>query len=280
MSSGREVSLGLVQMDCQPKAKTRNLDHALDLAADLRGQVQLICLPEFFTTGYHLDLIGDDFYQLAEPIPGETTTRVGEVARQWGVVFLGNIPEQDQHQAGVLYDTSFLIDSSGQLVGRYRKSHLYPTEHRYFRAGNELPVFRLELATGPVQVAIATCYDHAFPEIFRVLTLKGAELIIIPSLVPRGFEYLLTLRTRARAQDNQLFVAAVNRVGQEQNIQYCGLSMVVNPRGDVISQASDSEQVLTAELDLELILKERQQEPTLRSRRPELYGLLSDSRNK
>ncbi len=96
-----------------------------------------------------------------------------------------------------------------------------------------------------------------------------------------GYEYLLNLRTRARAQDNQSFTVAVNRVGREGDVTYCGLSQVVNPRGEVIAQASDAdEEVLVAELDFGLIPKERKQEPVLKNLRPELYHLLTVSERK
>ena len=118
----------------------------------------------------------------------------------------------------------------------------------------------------------AICFEHAFPQIFTILALQGAEVVFIPSAVPVGYEYLLNLRSRARAQDNQLFVVAVNRVGREGGVTYCGLSKVVNPRGEVIAEASRAdEELLVAELNLDLILKERKQEPVLRSLRPELY---------
>jgi predicted amidohydrolase len=99
-------------------------------------------------------------------------------------------------QTGVLYDTTFVLDAEGELVGRYRKMHLYPTEHGYFRAGDALPVFD----RGFVRLGTATCFDHAFPEIFSTLAVRGAQLIVSPSAVPVGYKYLLDLRTRAGAR--------------------------------------------------------------------------------
>jgi len=263
-----EILIGLVQMDSRPCEKEDNLSRAKAHLHALPENVQIACLPEFFNTGYHLDLIGDDFYRLAETIPGPTTEALGVLARSRKMAILANIPEADMHQQGVLYDTTFLLDQEGELVGRYRKTHLYPTEHRYFRAGDALPVFDL----GFVRLGTATCFDHAFPEIFGALATGGAQLVFIPSAVPVNYEYLLNLRTRARAQDNQIWVAAVNRVGTEGPVTYCGLSKVVNPRGEVIAEASsDREHVLVTPVELSAILRERQQEPVLRTRRPELY---------
>jgi predicted amidohydrolase len=193
---------------------------------------------------------------------------MGQKAKEQGLAILGTIVERDDALEGVLYDTTFLLDHQGRLVGKYRKTHLYPAEHRYFRAGDRLPVFDL----GDLTVGVAICFEHAFPQIFTILALQGAEVVFIPSAVPMGYEYLLNLRTRARAQDNQSFTVAVNRVGREREVTYCGLSKVVSPRGEVIAEASHAEEeLLVAELNLSLIPKERKQEPVLRSQRPELY---------
>jgi predicted amidohydrolase len=275
LCNGKEVDVrestfrvGLIQMNCQLGDKGHNLARAKERLEALPERVAVACLPEFFNTGYHLQLIGDDFYHLAEPIPGPTTSALAEIARGRGMTILGNVPEADEKQEGVLYDTTFVLDRRGNLVGRYRKTHLYPTEHRYFRAGDELPVFELEFA----RIGTATCFDHAFPELFSSLAVGGAEIVFIPSAVPVGYGYLLDLRTRARAQDNQMWVAAVNRVGTEGEVTYCGLSKVVNPRGEVVAEASEEkEEDLVVQVDLSAILKERQQEPVLRARRPTLY---------
>jgi predicted amidohydrolase len=262
------LQVGLVQMDCRLGDKAHNLAHAKRWIERLPDGVEIACLPEFFNTGYHLDLIGDDYYDLAEPIPGPTTAALAEVVRARGMAIVGNIPEADPQQEGVLYDTTFVVDRDGDLVGRYRKVHLYPTENRYFRAGDQFPVFEL----GAARVGTATCFDHAFPELFGRLAVGGAQIVFIPSAVPVGYEYLLDLRTRARAQDNQMWVVAVNRVGTDGDVTYCGRSQVADPRGEVVAEAAaDMEQILVAEVDLSAILRERQQEPVLRARRPELY---------
>lgn len=264
----KKLRVALIQMDCVIQDKKTNLEKANEYIDQLDGRADVVCFPEFFTTGYNLDLIGDDFFQLAESIPGPTTESMGRQARKYNLAIVGTIVEKDNDIKGVLYDTTFFLDAKGQLVGKYRKSHLYPTEHRYFCSGNSLPVFDL----GRFKAGAAVCFDHAFPQLFSILALQGAEIVFIPSVVPVGYEYLLDLRTRARAQDNQFFTVAVNRVGQEGEFTYCGLSQVVNPRGEVIAKAAPTkEEILVAELDLGLILKERMQEPILRSMRPELY---------
>ena len=264
----KNIRIGLVQMSCQIGDKEPNVNKAANLISGMPEGTNIACLPEFFNTGYNLDIIGEGFYELAETIPGETTEQLGKLAREKNLAVLGNIPERDNEQETVLYDTTFIIDSNGELKGRYRKTHLFPDESRYFKPGNMINAVDLAFC----RIGTATCFDHAFPEIFSTLALDGAGIIFIPSAVPVGYEYLLDIRTRARAQDNQLWVAAVNRVGTEGEIRYCGLSKVVNPKGMVTAEASTvEEEVLVHDIDLDLIHQERKQEPSLRLRRPDLY---------
>jgi predicted amidohydrolase len=270
MTAIDRVTVGLVQTAAVLKDKQRNIQEAIELLEQLAGQAMVACLPELFTTGYHLDLIGEDFYRLAETIPGETTEVLGEVARRHQMAIIGGVVERDPEQRDRLFDSLFVLDAAGQLVGRYRKTHLYPAEHRYFQPGEGLGIFNL----GGVGVGTTICFEHAFPAIFTTLALQGAQVIFIPSAVPCGYEYLLNLRTRARAQDNQLFVVAVNRVGTDGDVTFCGGSQVVNPRGEVIAMApADRSVALAVELDLQLIEKERRQEPVLANLRPTLYRL-------
>jgi predicted amidohydrolase len=262
-----ELKVGVVQMDCELKDKAYNIKKAEEYIDKVASNVDILCFPELFTTGYHLGLINNEFYSLAETIPGLTTERLSEKAQQYKTAIIGNIVEKDDLQEGVLYDTTFFINEHGEYVGKYRKAHLYPTEHQFFCSGSEFPVFEV----CGVKVGSAICYDHAFGEMFRIMALKGAEVIFIPSGIPKNFEYLMDLRTQARAQDNQIFTVAVNRAGKEGEITYCGNSQIVDPRGAVICKAGDEEEVLIGTIDLSLIKKERLQEPVFRSRRADLY---------
>lgn len=249
-------------MACIINDKEKNLSHALDFLENVKKGTDIACFPEFFNTGYNLDTIGDKFYDLAETIPGETTKIMGREARKNNLVVVGNIAEKDTLIKGILYNTTFIIGRDGELIGKYRKFYLYPKEYCYFRQGDEIPVFDTDV----VKVGTAICFDHAFPELFRTLALRGAEIVLIPSAVPVGYEYLLNLRTRARAQDNQYFVASINRVGSDSDCNYCGLSKIVNPRGEVLAEASlDKEEIIESEIDTSEILNERMQEPVLRS---------------
>ncbi len=262
------VRLGVVQMRCRLGDKAANLQAASDLLEASTDHLAIACLPELFDVGYDPDARDGALVELAETVPGPLTERLCQLARHLHSGLVAGVLERDAKVPEVLYDTAVLISRSGELAGSYRKSHLYPAEHRWFRAGGSLPVFDLD----GVRIGIAICFEHAFPQIAATLARRGAQLILNPSAVPVGYEYLQELRIRARAQDNQVFAAAVNHVGREGAAVYCGASLIADPRGDVLARASSSEPgVAAAELDLEVIRSQRLQEPVLRSLRAELY---------
>ncbi|MFQ5594993.1 MAG: carbon-nitrogen hydrolase family protein [Anaerolineae bacterium] len=269
------IRIALIQMNCALSDPAANLERAEALLMEVAGQADIACLPELFATGYNLDALGDDLFDLAEPVPagpddpaGLTVTRLQELAGRLDVAVIAGLAERDPLVTGLLYDSVVLIDRRGQVSGRCRKSHLYPAEHRFFRPGDTLPVFELD----SLRVGIAICFEAAFPPIFSTLALGGAQVIFNPSAVPVGYAHLQDLRTRARAQDNQLFVVAVNHAGTEGDVTYCGRSQVADPKGEVLVLApADQPAAVLAELDLGLIRDQRLQEPVLRGFRPELY---------
>jgi predicted amidohydrolase len=270
-----DVRVAAVQMNCRLGDISANLTQAEDLLAQVSGQADVACLPELFTTGYNLEKLGDALFDLAEEVPaapgeagGPTVARLCELAADLDLALLAGLAERDPFTTGLLYDSVVLIDRRGQVCGRYRKSHLYPAEHWFFRPGDSLPVFELD----GLRVGVAICFEAAFPPIFSTLALQGAQVVFNPSAIPIGYGYLQDLRTRARAQDNQIFVVAVNHVGVEGDVTYCGRSQVADPRGDVVALApGDQPATIVAELDLALIRDQRLQEPIMRGFRPDLY---------
>ncbi|MGH2380560.1 MAG: carbon-nitrogen hydrolase family protein [Candidatus Limnocylindria bacterium] len=245
-----------------------NLADAEATIVGLAGRTDVIVFPELFTTGYRRD--GIDHATLAETLAdGPSIARLSRAAAAADVALVGSLLEA---AGGLVYDTAIVIGPDGSLSGSYRKSHLYPAERAHFAAGDRLDV----IDAGVARIGLAICFEHAFPEIFAELALGGAELIAIPSAVPIGFEYLLELRTRARAQDNQVFVAASNLVGFDGVTSWCGGSMIVGPQGDVLAAAGRTEaEIIQAVLDPARATAEREQEPVLANRRPELYSHLA-----
>jgi predicted amidohydrolase len=267
------LKVGALQMACEYGRRESNVNRALEILS-AGEDADLVVLPELLATGYALD---ERLFDQAETIPGPTTDSFAGLAAASRTAIVGGIAERDSAVAGVLYDSVFVIDSSGELVGRYRKTHLYPAEHAFFRPGSTLGVFEVD----GICLGVAICFEHAFPAIFTEMALQGAEVMVIPSAVPVGYQYLLDLRTRARAQDNQCFVIASNLTGPSMpgsRTVYCGASKIVGPKGQALVEADNVEQrLLTAEVAFAELRAERRQEPTLRCRRPELYRSLCAS---
>jgi predicted amidohydrolase len=253
------VEVVVLQMSARAGDLTANLDRFAELVRAHAGGADLVVAPELVTSGYDLDVLARHGRELAEPLDGPTAARVSELAVQMGATLVLGMLERD---GDVLYDTAVAVSPDGRVLP-YRKSHLYPTELEVFAAGTELVV----AATPAGRLGMMICFEHAFPEVATALALRGAEILVIPSAVPVGYEHLLTLRTRARAQDNQVFAVGCNLTGDG----FCGRSLVADPRGDVIAEAGVKETVFRATLDLAAIDREREREPSLRFRRPDLY---------
>ena len=236
-----------------------NVDRLAELVRKHADGAALVVAPELVTSGYDLDVLARRGLELAEPLDGPTAARVSELATETGATLVFGMLERDGE---ALYDTAVAVAPDGRLVP-YRKSHLYPTESELFAAGTELVVAQ----TPAGRLGMMICFEHAFPDVATTLALRGAQILVIPSAVPFGYEHLLTLRTRARAQDNQVFAVGCNLAGNG----FCGRSLVADPRGEVLAGAGTSETVLRAALDLAAIEREREREPALRLRQPDLY---------
>ena len=253
------VIVAALQVAAAVGAPEPNLRRLTALLDGVREDVDLVVAPEMVNTGYDLER-ADELLALAEPLDGPTVHLARDLAAQREATIVIGLLERGPD--GRVHDTVVLAQANGTL-DRYRKSHLYPPEAAWFTAGNET----VTVASPAGHLGVLICFEHAFPELATTLALQGAEILVIPSAVPTGYEHLLRLRTRARAQDNQIFAVAANLTGGT----FAGRSLVADPRGDVIAEAGTDEQALTANLDLDAIAAERTREPPLRMRRPELY---------
>lgn len=231
-----------------------------EAVASLDEDVDLVVAPELCISGYDLDGLAAMGDTLAEPLDGPSVALALELAAARRCTLIIGLLERGDD--GALYDTAAIVGADGTVVP-YRKTHLYPPERALLAQGDAL----LTVPTPAGRVGPLICFEHAFPEIGTALALDGAQILAIPSAVPDGYDHLLPVRNRARAQDNQLFVVASNLAGDG----FCGRSMIVDPRGDVLAEAGREPAVLRATLDLDAIGAERQREPALRLRRPELY---------
>jgi beta-ureidopropionase len=259
---------------------------AIEKHIDLIGKAaadgaQVTCLQEIFHGPYFPAEQDVKWYAEAEPEDGPTVTRMREVAREHGMVLV--VPFYEEAQTGVYYNTAVVIESDGSILGKYRKTHIPHVgpcfwEKFYFKPGNlGYPV--LDSSVGKIGLII--CYDRHFPEIGRALGLKGAEIVFNPSATVESLsKYLWELEQPAHAVANGYWIAAINRVGVEaplSSAKFYGSSYFCDPRGQIIAQASDSEdEVLVADLDLERIREVRNTWQFLRDRRPETYGELTE----
>jgi N-carbamoylputrescine amidase len=240
--------------------------------------VQILCLQEVFNTPYFCPGQDNAWYASAETCPGPTTELMQEYAKKYNMVMV--VPIYEKEQAGVLYNTAAVIDADGTYLGKYRKNHIPHTsgfwEKYFFKPGNlGYPVF----ATKYAKVGVYICYDRHFPDGARCLGLNGAEIVYNPSATVAGLsEHLWKLEQPAHAAANGYFMGCSNRVGTEKPWdlgEFYGTSYFVNPRGQIIAEASrDQDELLVADFDLDMIDEVRSTWQFFRDRRPETYDKL------
>lgn len=245
---------------------------------DAAGQkgVQILCLQEIFNAPYFCPGQDAAWYAAAETIPGPTTERIAAYARKYNMVII--VPIYEKEQSGVLYNTAAVIDADGKYLGKYRKNHIPQTggfwEKFFFKPGNlGYPVFITKYAT----IGVYICYDRHFPEGARSLGLNGAEIVYNPSATTAGqSQNLWKLEQPAHAVANGYFMGCINRVGLEApwNLgKFYGTSYFVDPGGQIIAVASeDKDELLIAELDLNMIDEVRSKWQFYRDRRPGTYS--------
>jgi len=248
--------------------------------AGKRG-VQVLCLQEVFTQPYFCPSQDAKWYASAEPIPdGPTVKLMQERAKRHRMVIVA--PLYEEAMTGVYYNTAAVIDADGTYLGKYRKTHIPQVagfyEKFFFKPGNSgWPVFQ----TAYCKLGVYICYDRQFPEGWRALALNGAEYIVNPSATVAGLsQYLWELEQPASAVANGCYIGAVNRVGREApwNIgEFYGSSYFVNPRGKIIAKASpDKDELISAEMDMNMVREVRNLWQFFRDRRPETYASLVD----
>lgn len=269
----RQVKIALGQNDCELGNLSANLEKIERYIKEAAAKgANIICFPELGTTGYRQDLLGDKLWELAEPIQGPTTSRIGALAKKLGIYVILPMIEKGT-MPGIVHNSVVLIDKSGLVQGVYRKNHAYSTEGHYFTAGNSYPVFETEFG----KIGIMICYDMGFPETARILTLQGAEIIFVPSAWCQEDEDIWDINIPCRALENRVFLAAVNRVGQEgEELVMHGKSKIVDTRGKTLVEAARfHEDLIFATVDLDDLAAVRHQIPYLKDRKPHTYELMT-----
>lgn len=264
----RNIKLALVQFESElmdVKANVKKALHFIDEAS--KEKADLIVFPELFTTGYNSELIGDNYFDLAETVDGPTITALSEAAKKNSINIVAPI-DLERQMPGVIYNSAVVINRNGQVIGDYDKTHLWAGDRFYFTAGNRYPIFNLDFG----KIGIMICYDGGFPEVSRILALQGAELILCPAAFPTWDKDMWDIYFKSRALENACFVAGINRVGKEDKLHMFGNNKLVNPRGKVLLDAPiDVEEMQIAEIDLDDVFEFRKTVPFLKDRRIDTY---------
>ncbi|MBL7685194.1 MAG: carbon-nitrogen hydrolase, partial [Deltaproteobacteria bacterium] len=262
-SEKREVLLGLIQMNCEENPE-RNLEKALVRIREAAKQgAQIISLQELFRSRYFCQTNDDLFFDLAEPMPNRTTDLLAQVAKELKIVIVASLYEKDHTE---YFNTACVLDADGSFLGKYRKVHIpddprnYYSELYYFKPGNlGIKPFKTQYATIGVQV----CWDQWYPEGARSLALQGAEILFYPTAIgwqvvgqeelgKAEYDAWFTVQ-RGHAISNTVFVAATNRVGIEDHLNFWGGSFVADPLGRVLKKASHhQEEIIIAPCDLSI----------------------------
>ncbi|MEW5816088.1 MAG: carbon-nitrogen hydrolase family protein [Spirochaetota bacterium] len=270
-----KIKIGLIQMHIGEK-KEQNIERAIEMVEQTvnRG-AQMAILPEMFNCPYQ----AKSFPVYAEGEGGFTWKSLSEAARNFNICLAGgSIPEKDEN--GNIYNTAYIFDNTGAQIAKHRKMHLFDInieggqkfkESDTLTAGDSVTVFETRFCT----MGVAVCYDIRFPELFRLMALKKAKVIIVPGAFnmttgPAHWELLF----RLRALDNQVYMAGVAPARDKSSgyVSYAH-SIVTSPWGDVVAMLDEKENSLVCELDLDYVDKIRHELPLLKHRREDVYTL-------
>lgn len=254
------------------------------VAAAADAGAQLVCLQELFDSRYFCQTEDHRHFGLAEPIPGETTRWLGELARRHQVVLVAGLFER--RGPGLFHNSSVVLEKTGELVGHYRKMHIPDDPHYYekfYFTPGDLGFRTVPTSAG--RLGLCICWDQWFPEAARIHALQGAEILIYPTAIgwlaedkpvygeSQRSAWQTMLRSHAIA--NGLFVIAPNRVGHEDDIEFWGSSLVIDPYGNIVGEGPVSEPaILHHQCDLQLLDVARTHWPFLRDRRIDAYSPL------
>jgi 5-aminopentanamidase len=270
--------IAAVQMDCQLGDKPRNLDTMRTRLRQAAGRGgRLVIFPECALTGYGFDS-RDEALLFAEPLPGPATDTLAADCRALGVWAAFGLLERD---GADLFNACALVGPGGFVAG-YRKIHLPFLGVDRFTTPGDRPFAVHDL--GGLRVGMNICYDGSFPESSRVLTLLGADLIVLPTNWPTGAVTTVCHLVQARALENHIFYAAVNRVGEERGFRFIGQSRIVQCNGDILVQAGEQDaDIIVAEIDPAVARNKhlikipgKYEIDRVADRRPEMYGPLCE----
>jgi predicted amidohydrolase len=268
----QRFTIACAQFAVTPMAVRENVEKAIawiERAVKESG-ARLVVVPETVTTGFTPDCPAEELWDRVDVLPGPMTEPIAAAARGLGVYVVFPTYERGAER-GVVYNSAALFGPDGEMLGCYRKTHLFPTERLsgggWSTPGDEPVVVETELAN----VGLTICYDGDFPELYRCEAIRGAEVICRPAALLRSFE-IWEMTNRARAYDNHVYIVACNAIGPDAGgSYYFGHSMVVSPIAQVLALARGTEEIVAAELDPDPI-----RHVTYGARTPMIFDHLED----
>lgn len=270
--TGNRVKVALAQFDSELGNKTGNLQRMAQLCEQAASQgAKLICFPELATTGYRGDLLSTQLWDLSDFDGSETYRMFSQLASRLDITIVAGFAERGSRLGEVYNSVGVWNPGCENISGVFRKVHAFGIEKQWFKNGDTFPVFDTPIG----KIGVMICYDMGFPEVARILTLQGAELLIAPSAWCIQDRDMWDINTACRALENGTHLLAVNRWGHEEDLHLFGGSKIMGPRGQVLCEAScEQEQLLVGEIDFRLQAYTRLNVPYLRDRKPLDYGLL------
>ncbi|MTC49591.1 hydrolase [Providencia alcalifaciens] len=267
------VKVALAQFNSELGNKTDNLQRMAQLCEQAASQgAKLICFPELATTGYRGDLLSTKLWDLSDFEGSETDCLFSQLASRLDITIVSGFAERGERLGEVYNAVGVWNPGCENISGVFRKVHAFGIEKQWFKSGDSFPVFETPIG----KIGVMICYDMGFPEVARILTLQGAELLIAPSAWCIQDRDMWDINTACRALENGTHLLAVNRWGHEEDLHLFGGSKIVGPRGQVLCEAScESEALLVGEIDFRLQAHTRLNVPYLRDRKPLNYGLLA-----
>lgn len=270
----RKIRIALAQISCKRADKRENIRKIDSTVKQAKQQgADLIIFPELTLTGYTLR---DQIYDMAETIPGVSTTAIERISKKTNTYIVFGMPELSTKTQATIYNTAVLVGPKG-IIGKYQKMYL-PThsvfeEKRYFRPGYHIAVFKTEVG----KIGLIICYDVFFPEVSRLARLEGAQIIICISASPATRRNFFETLTVARAIENTIFFVYVNLVGVENSLQFWGGSRLIGPNGDILVKAKyHEEDLIVGEIDYADIRPTEVFVPLMKDLRPELFSELGE----
>jgi beta-ureidopropionase len=239
-----------VQIAVTPNDVQANIDKSVTWLEKAVNEyaAELVVLPETVTTSFVTELEVGELWDLVDEVPGHTTRDIQAAARSLGVHVVWPTYRRGPER-GIVYNSAILIGPDGEIIGIYDKTHPFPLERRdcggWVTLGDRADVFKTALG----DIGMIICYDGDFPELSRLLAVKGAEIIVRPSALLRSFD-IWYITNAARAYDNHVYVVATNAVGPDAGgSYYFGHSMIVTPIAWRLAQARGGEEIIAAKLD-------------------------------